>query len=216
MSVQRQRINDFAELRSVAGFIRGFERPWYRRGWAIDLFLGYQTRPHKDIEIAIFRSDQRALYEHLAGWQAEQVVESRRQPWRGEWLAPPVHEIHARRPHGNPGQLEILLDEREGDLWRFRRNPAIVLPVALLGVRSSLGVPLLAPEVALLYSQVRPARGRRRFRQRAGPARRHAAPLARTGAADLPRPPVARAPLVNIHTRLFEKLHDIIDQIRNT
>ena len=152
MSVQRQRINDFAELRSVAGFMRGFERPWYiAGGWAIDLFLGYQTRPHKDIEIAIFRSDQRALYEHLAGWQAEQVVESRRQPGRGEWLAPPVHEIHARRPHGNPGQLEILLDEREGDLWRFRRNPAIVLPVALLGVRSSLGVPLLAPEVALLY-----------------------------------------------------------------
>ena len=30
--------------------------------WAIDLFLDRPTRPHKDVDIAILRLDQRTLY----------------------------------------------------------------------------------------------------------------------------------------------------------
>jgi DNA-binding transcriptional LysR family regulator len=61
--------SDFGAPLAVAGLMEGFGRPWcIAGGWAIDLFLGRQTRPHKDVEIAIFRDDQRRLFEHLAGW----------------------------------------------------------------------------------------------------------------------------------------------------
>jgi hypothetical protein len=40
--------------------LAGVSAPWcVIGGWAIDLFLGEQTRPHEDLEIAIARSDFR-------------------------------------------------------------------------------------------------------------------------------------------------------------
>ena len=65
--------------RQVCALLRAFDRPWWvAGGWAVDLFLGRRTRPHKDIEIALYRHDQSALQEHLAGWSLRKVVDHRR------------------------------------------------------------------------------------------------------------------------------------------
>jgi hypothetical protein len=48
---------DLMALLQIAALMQRFERPsCIAGGWAIDLFLGRMTRPHKDIEIAIFCS----------------------------------------------------------------------------------------------------------------------------------------------------------------
>ena len=55
--------------------MRGFEPDWFiAGGWAIDLFLQKETRPHDDIEIAIFRHDQFALQNYLQNWNLKKVV----------------------------------------------------------------------------------------------------------------------------------------------
>src|SRR5881296_1047429 len=96
----------FEPPRRVADLMRNFDRPWFiAGGWALDLFLDRETRAHADIEIAIFRRDQETLWRHFSGWDMEKIVpgggDPKRQAWRGEWLAPPIHEIHARQVKGD-------------------------------------------------------------------------------------------------------------------
>jgi hypothetical protein len=145
--------DDFAELEPVVAFMDGFTRPWFvAGGWAVDLYLGQKSREHEDVDVAIFRPDQAAMQEYLAGWRLQQVKQRELEEWApGEWLALPVHEIHARRDAGDPGELEVLLNERDGDTWRFRKNPDITRPIEKVALRTAWGVPFLSPEVALLY-----------------------------------------------------------------
>lgn len=71
-----------------------------------------------------------------------------------EWLELPVHELYAR---GTKGELvEVLLQDSHADTWRFRREPNVSLPLFELGLRSELGIPILRPEIVLLYKAKSP------------------------------------------------------------
>jgi len=141
------------ELTRAVDAMRGFDRPWFvAGGWALDLFLGAVSRDHADLEIALFREDQRALRRHLARWEFEKVEGGRCVPWSvDEWLMPPVHEVHGSAGTGSSGELEFLFNEREGDQWVYRRNAAVRCPANEIGLRSNGGVPFLRPEIVLLY-----------------------------------------------------------------
>ncbi len=135
--------------------MRGYLRSWYiAGGWAIDLYLNRKTREHEDIEVAILRQDQRELRSHLAGWQLNKAFPGRKglRRWEeGEWLEHPVHEVHAFRKGWEPSSLEILLNDAAEDVWRYRRNPAVTRRLADMGGTSQLGIPILRPEIVLLY-----------------------------------------------------------------
>jgi len=122
-------------------------------GWAVDLFLGRVTRDHFDVDVAVCRDDQAEVYAALrgAGWSLEKVVAGRLERWDGERLDLPVHEVHARRPRGEPAHLELLLNEGDAARWRYRRAPAISRPRARAELRSAGGIPFLAPELVLLF-----------------------------------------------------------------
>jgi uncharacterized protein (DUF952 family) len=155
-----------AEARAAA-VMAGCRAPWWvAGGWALDLHAaarhGDRLRPHADLEIAILRRDQRALFDHLAGWQLCAVVcPGVLEDWDGQTLPPAVHQIWARRgprlpPRpdrfvADPTLLEILLEEADGDTWRFRRQPSIARPLTEIGASTSRGIPLIRPEIALLY-----------------------------------------------------------------
>ena len=50
----------------VNSWLRDSSAQWgVAGGWAIDLFLNKETRPHKDIEVAILRRDQLVIKEEL-------------------------------------------------------------------------------------------------------------------------------------------------------
>ncbi len=54
-------------------------------GWAIDLYLGHPSRPHKDLEIAILRIDQSPLPQYLRGWAFAKILPhtgGRMEPWQ--------------------------------------------------------------------------------------------------------------------------------------
>jgi hypothetical protein len=141
-----------AELLRAAKVMRGFGGRWgIAGGWAIDLFVGRQLRPHADVDVAILRDDQALLHERLSNARVNKVVDGDLVPWdSGERLESPIHEIHVSWPDGY--HLEFLLNEHEGGSreWRFRRDPRIrrsVDSVFSLG----RGLPHLSPEVVLLY-----------------------------------------------------------------
>jgi hypothetical protein len=135
----------------AASLMDGYGAPWcVAGGWAVDLFLGRRTRPHADLDLAIFRGDEQRLHEHLAGWTLELAVSGVLQPWvPGERILRAVHEIWARSPDG--GRLELLLNEHAGTEWIYRRDPAVRCPLAEVVTRSQAGVPVLCPAVVLLY-----------------------------------------------------------------
>jgi len=130
----------------------GFSRPWFvAGGWALDLFLGHASRLHADIEVALFREDQYELRRHLTDWEFEKVAGGERTSWAAdEWLPAPVHEIHGRQAQETELELEFLLNERRGDEWVYRRNPAIRRSLDEIGGRA-FGMPFLRPEIVLLY-----------------------------------------------------------------
>jgi hypothetical protein len=143
----------------VAELLRPLRQPWaIAGGWALDLALGRVTRPHADVDVAVFREDQAALRAALAGWRFDVVVGGRRVPWeRGTWLELPVHEVHAHPPVDTPGRtLELLLNERAGADWVYRRDPAVRLPLARAVRAVAGGLRVLAPEVVLLYKSKAP------------------------------------------------------------
>src|SRR2546427_6592084 len=159
----------FAVPRRGAALMAGFSRPWYLAGgWALDVWLGRVTRPHDDVEIAILRDDQEEIRRHLDGWEFDKVAHEvggpRRERWReGERLELPVHEIHVRRPGGDPREVEILLNEADGR-WTFRRDPRVFRPMDEAGTVVA-GIPVLAPGVGLLYKAEAPRpRGEEDFR----------------------------------------------------
>ena len=83
-----------------------FPAPWALcGGWAIDAWLGRQTRDHGDVDICVFIQDQRALFDHLAGWQLighdNHVDDDSSEPWDGRQLCHPAH-IHARSDGAAP------------------------------------------------------------------------------------------------------------------
>lgn len=142
---------------AVGDLLGGLSAPWWiAGGWALDLYAGRRLRRHEDIDVAVLRHDLGALAGQLDGWELHAAVgpgELRR--WHGEALQPHVHELWARPGADEPWACEFLLEDALGDEWRFRRDPRVRLPVGRLGALRD-GLPLLAPEVALLYKAKAP------------------------------------------------------------
>ncbi len=142
----------FVEPKRVAALLKEYHGSWMvAGGWAIDLFIGRETRDHQDIEIAIPRNEQLNLQAYLQGWELRYVVDGAFFPWEdGLFLELPIHEIHGKGP--NDDDLEILFNEFEGEQWRFRRNLVIKYPAAkAIRVSPVDDIPMLSPEIALLY-----------------------------------------------------------------
>lgn len=130
-------------------------------GWALDLFLNHTTRPHKDVDIAILRGDQRAVFDFLRqrDWTLEQAVDGKLLPLhKDEFLLLPIHTIWCRNAQARPDFLEVLLNESEGNQFLFRRDPSIRHLLNEAFMLSPSGFPILAPEIALLYKAGHPQR----------------------------------------------------------
>jgi hypothetical protein len=147
----------YEDLVIVTQLLRDFPAPWFvSGGWAIDLFRGEVSREHEDLEIGIFRQDQHAIQRFLPSWILFKAVEGPDggtwAPWLdGEWLELPVFQVLARRKDTLPSEFEFFLNDVVDAEWCFRRNMDFRRPVADLIVTTSSGIPILAPEIQLLY-----------------------------------------------------------------
>lgn len=143
----------------ISFLMRGFKPEWFiAGGWAIDLYLEKETRPHADVEIAIFRRDQIALQNYLEGWGLKKAVNGALSVWkRGEQIELPVHEIHCFNQQAEPQFLEVLLNETgDDDEWLYRRNLKVAKPISKLFLTSESGINFLRPEIVLLYKSKNP------------------------------------------------------------
>jgi hypothetical protein len=151
----------------VADLMSTFRAPWVLcGGWSVDAWLGRQTREHGDIDVSVFEDDQRAVYDHLAGWHMNaDDVQSEGKPWGGRPLTLPAH-IHCAAPdsgfietdlaqgvsNARDGfNLEIMFNERAGDDWVLSAEHGLVMPVSRCIQRSAWDLPAVVPELLLFY-----------------------------------------------------------------
>ena len=115
------------------------------------MFVGRQSRPHKDLDIGILRRDLPQVLSALSGWEFFEAK-------GGELFGPlttdareDVNSLWGRRAHTSEWVLELMLDNSEGDQWVFRRDRRIRRALGTV-IRYDLEhTPYLAPEIQLLY-----------------------------------------------------------------
>lgn len=147
----------WAPVVAAAAELEGLGCPWaLASGWALDLFAGEPSRYHHDLDVSVYRRDQLVLRERLIdrGWMPHVVRDGRYEPWPdGARLELPVCQVHAWRG----GEfLDVLFSEtRLGtdgiERWSWRRRPEVTRDLQRVILPSSLGVPVLGPEVVLLF-----------------------------------------------------------------
>ncbi len=134
----------------VARQLDGLTTPWYvAAGWALDLFLGRQTREHDDIEVGVPAHSFSYVRVALSGFEVVVVGDGKAWPATPESLA--AHrQTWVRSAPGGPWLLDVFREPWVGDTWVYERDPRIQLPVERVISRTPDGVPYLQPEIVLL------------------------------------------------------------------
>jgi hypothetical protein len=121
-------------------------------GWAIDLWLGRQTREHHDVEVSMLREDQARIRElATTGWELS-CIDPPGTGWRGltddELLLPPSFQLKAKTPDS---EFDVFLESTDDEEWIFRRDRRVHRSCDSVRVTTASGFPVIAPEVQLLY-----------------------------------------------------------------
>jgi hypothetical protein len=116
--------------------MKKYNEGWFiTGGWALDLFIGLQTRPHNDIDLCILRKNKESFIRYCqdSGF-AIRIDEN-------------GYEIHV---DCNVIAFDCyLLDDDNGHV-RFRWNKDVIIQIKDLLCMDSVGYPFIAPEWVIL------------------------------------------------------------------
>jgi hypothetical protein len=120
-------------------------------GWAVDLFLGTQTREHEDLEIEVPRGDFHEIRAALDGFE---LYVASGEVWHlPKSTEPPVerHQVWVYDVGMRAWRLDVMLGLGDRETWTFRRNAAISAPRREMVRQTDDGIPYVAPAPTLLY-----------------------------------------------------------------
>jgi Aminoglycoside-2''-adenylyltransferase len=134
--------------------LRAADVPWcVAAGWAVDLFVGRQTREHGDLEVAVPRSGWSEVRSHLA--ELTFSVADDGHLW-------PLDQAHLDRSfqtwgfdHRGIARVDVFREPHDGSTWICRRHEELRRPYADVIEVSADGIPYLAPEIVLLFKAKR-------------------------------------------------------------
>ena len=140
-------------IESVLDIMSRFGRTWALcGGWAVDAWLGHQTRDHLDVDVVVFHEDHQAIFQHLIDSTLiahdPNVADDTDERWDGRSLDLPAH-VHGTSPGGL--KFEFLLNERSEASWILHEEPLIALPVSSCFRPSAWAASTVVPEVLLFY-----------------------------------------------------------------
>jgi GrpB-like predicted nucleotidyltransferase (UPF0157 family) len=142
----------FVPVQAIARELSECPHAWYiSSGWALDLFLGRVTRVHEDVDVVVARTDQSALQQYMIGrgWKWVTPFDGRLERWPSHMILQlPRHQAHA---HREDAFIDFLLTDIEHGVWRYRRDPVVIRSVERMSLLSAEGIPILAPELVLLF-----------------------------------------------------------------
>lgn len=133
--------------------LEGFARPWWiSGGWAIEAFTDV-ARPHKDVDVTIFRRDVPELRRHFEGrydlWSAGSAtlrpLDDRHPLPRWSW------QVWVRAHALAPWLLDVVLNPGGPRRWVFKRDRSVSLPLEKATWVGADGIRYLQPELVLAH-----------------------------------------------------------------
>jgi hypothetical protein len=136
----------------VAQRFKAVPAPWcVVGGWAIDLFLGQQTRSHEDIEIAVLRENLLLFRSALPDIEFY-VAGSGQVSLLGTGEFPTDHDqLWCLEPKKRVWKLDIMIEPGDATTWRYKRDVSVVVPRANAISMLHSGIPILRPHLVLLF-----------------------------------------------------------------
>lgn len=120
-------------------------------GWAIDLWLGEQTRDHHDVEVVVRRRDQRLVHAALADGHELFALDPPGTPW-GHWSGVPIEApAFQLQVRCSAAEFDIFTEDVDDVRWQFRRDRRVTRAASDILVHSAAGIPVVRPEIQLLY-----------------------------------------------------------------
>jgi hypothetical protein len=123
-------------------------------GWAIDLFIGRESRTHDDLEIVVARTSfgaVRAALPELTWFGAGGLAGEAGRVWPVDDEPAELHQTWGWDSVNECWRVDVFREPWEGDMWVCRHDPSIRRPVADVIERDATGIPYLAPEIVLLF-----------------------------------------------------------------
>jgi hypothetical protein len=128
-------------------------RWWFTGGHALELHLGTSWRRHADLDVGICRRDAGHLHRWLDGWDLHIGADGRLTPWHGEPLDAGKNQnnVWCRPTPPDGWRLDVVVGAGTDERWIYRRDESISRPWDDTVLRTTDGVPYLAPELQLLF-----------------------------------------------------------------
>lgn len=144
-------LEDAPQLRQARELFAAFPRRyWIAGGWAVDLFLRRERRPHSDVDVLILAEDLE-VFGHTFGPRGIVVQDhqsGQRRPWTGpDGLEPGRHTLSVS---GSP-DVEVMIGLADGADWVFHRGRRARRALADITHVSEGGLPFVGPEIVLLF-----------------------------------------------------------------
>jgi hypothetical protein len=136
----------------VARLLSGVTPPWWvAGGWALDLWLGHQTRVHADVEICTPRAEWASVRERLAGHDLWCAKDGRVTPLASGAPVPDAcRQVWVLDRRTRSWRLDVMLEGGGPDEWVCHRDARIRRPLAEATGVTADGIPYLRPEIVLL------------------------------------------------------------------
>ena len=140
----------------VAAALEGVAAPWaVAGGWALDLWLGAQTREHEeDLEIAVptaffpeIQARLEALGLKLFAIDDGQVIALE----TGEAPGRQTHQTWVMEPAVKGWRMDVFREPGDAQTWIYRRTGDLSAPRAWANGRNAAGIPYVAPQIVLLF-----------------------------------------------------------------
>ncbi|MFC0506404.1 nucleotidyltransferase domain-containing protein [Micromonospora costi] len=126
-------------------------RWWLSGGWAIDQWLGFESRHHGDIDVSTLRPALPALLDGMsARFRPFAAMNGRLLPLPEHLDDPALHNIWLHDKNRDRWVLQINLEDGDETVWRYRRDPRITLPWSR-AVALVRGIPTGTPATQLLW-----------------------------------------------------------------
>jgi hypothetical protein len=155
-------------LTELGELMRGAHFFWcLAGGHAIAQVLGRSYRQHGDIDILVLRPQQLGVQNWFRDWRLYAAdPPGTLRSWKSEELLPiGVHDVWCHRQSSSAWELQIMLQESDGDSWYFRRDARVRGSLGDLAT-DVRGVPCLRMDLQLLFkSKERRARDESDFRE---------------------------------------------------
>ncbi len=129
-------------------------RWWLSGGWSLDSLIGTKTRPHGDTDVTVLRADVLTVRQHFCNWDLYVAdPPGTLTPWPvGTALATDLHDVWCRQSESEPWRLQLMINDVVSGQWVYRRDSRIQRSLeSLAGRASTKAIPIIAPEIQLLY-----------------------------------------------------------------